>query len=463
MKISKEKKLLVLTDFITINTSTAVLFFIKFKSGLFPSTLDHSYSELLLMMPVIYLFWVIFFHMRDMYRSFYFRSAAEIFLNCLSSLTIGLAIVYMITVELNDPETYFRIPLLIYYFIMISLVAFGRLTFKLTLNKYLRKGIGLRNALVIGYNKSAKKIVREYLKGSLLGLKIVGFIDDDPDNPDYRGIKTIGNFNNFDKLITTEQIREIIISIESKDPLLINKIILKSKDRNVFYKVVPSLNDIISGNVRTYELFNFTLLELFPDILSPFQRFLKRSMDMIASFILLVISLPIMIISAIIIKFDSPGRIIYTQKRVGKDFKEFTVYKFRSMRQDAEAKTGAVWATKNDPRITKFGNFMRKTRIDELPQLINVLLGNMSFVGPRPERKIFVDKFIKNIPFYYKRLHVKPGLTGWAQVKHKYDESVEDVKEKLKYDLFYIENLSLKLDFIILLHTIKVVVNFRGH
>lgn len=401
--------------------------------------------------------------MRDMYRSFYFRSAVEIFLNCVSTLTIGIALVYLITIDLNNPETYFRSTLIIYYMSLIAFVAFGRLSFKLGLNRYLRKGIGLRNALIIGYNKSAKKIVREYLKGSLLGLKIVGFIDDDIDNPEYRGIKTIGNFNNFDKLISSMQIREIIISVEAKDPLLINRIILKSKDKHVFYKVVPSLNDIISGNVRTFELFNFTLLELFPDILSPFQRFLKRAMDVLASFMLLVVSFPVMIISAIVIKIDSPGNIIYHQKRVGKDFKEFTVYKFRSMRKNAEAKTGAVWATKNDPRITKFGNFMRKTRIDELPQLFNVLLGNMSFVGPRPERKVFVDEFIKTIPFYYKRLHVKPGLTGWAQVKHKYDETVEDVKEKLKYDLFYIENLSLKLDFVILLHTIKVVINFRGH
>ena len=463
MKISKERKLLVVADIITVNLSTFTLFFLKFKSGLFQSTMEHSYTELLLIMPIIYFFWMTLFHMRDMYRSFYFRSAIEIFLHCMSTLTIGVAIVYLTTIELNNPETYFRFTLLIYYFFLVIFVAAGRLSFKLILNRYLRRGIGLRNALIIGYNKSAKKIVREYLKGSLLGLKIVGFIDDDPDNPEYRSIKTIGNFDNFDKLITKKQIREIIISVESKDPLLINKIILKSKDRNVFYKVVPSLNDIISGNVRTFELFNFTLLELFPDILSPFRRFLKRSIDLIASFILLLISFPIMIVSAIIIKIDSPGNIIYHQKRVGKDFEEFTVFKFRSMRQDAELKTGAVWATKNDPRITKFGNFMRKTRIDELPQLFNVLIGNMSFVGPRPERKIFVDKFIKNIPFYYKRLNVKPGLTGWAQVKHKYDETVEDVKEKLKYDLFYIENLSLKLDLIIILHTVKTVINFRGH
>jgi exopolysaccharide biosynthesis polyprenyl glycosylphosphotransferase len=178
--------------------------------------------------------------------------------------------------------------------------------------------------------------------------------------------------------------------------------------------------------------------------------------------IVLVAGLPLWILIAILIKIDSRGPVIYKQERVGKDGKIFTLYKFRSMYENAEALTGPTWATKNDPRVTRFGKILRKLHLDEIPQFVNVLKGDMSLIGPRPERPVFVEKLSKEIPLYRRRLKVKPGITGWAQVKYKYDESIEDVKKKLQYDLFYIENMSLRMDLKIIAYTILHILSGRG-
>ena len=194
---------------------------------------------------------------------------------------------------------------------------------------------------------------------------------------------------------------------------------------------------------------------------SQIQNNIKRVFDIIMAIIIGVMTLPVMAVAAIIVRLESPGPIIYSQDRVGENGKEFKVHKFRSMRNDAE-KDGAKWAQVNDPRVTKFGNFMRKTRIDELPQLINVLKGEMSFIGPRPERMVFIKELEKEIPYYNLRHMVKPGLTGWAQVMYPYGASVEDTRRKLEYDLYYIKHHSLYLDMMIMFMTFKTVVFGKG-
>jgi exopolysaccharide biosynthesis polyprenyl glycosylphosphotransferase len=188
----------------------------------------------------------------------------------------------------------------------------------------------------------------------------------------------------------------------------------------------------------------------------------KRVLDVVLSLLLLVCAAPVMALTAIIIKLETPGRAIFSQERVGLLGKRFTVYKFRSMRQDAERKTGPTWAKENDDRITRFGRFLRKSRLDELPQVWNVLRGDMSFIGPRPERPYFVDLLKSKIRYYDLRHYVKPGITGWAQVMYPYGASVEDSYRKLQYDLYYAKNISLQLDLLILLKTIKVVASGQG-
>jgi exopolysaccharide biosynthesis polyprenyl glycosylphosphotransferase len=187
----------------------------------------------------------------------------------------------------------------------------------------------------------------------------------------------------------------------------------------------------------------------------------KRAMDIIIAFGLLILSSPIFFLAAIGVKLDSKGPIFYSQERVGLYGRRFMVHKFRTMKVDAE-KNGAQWATKNDPRITRIGLFLRRARIDELPQLLCVLKGDMSMVGPRPERAVFIEQLREQVPFYISRLKIKPGLTGWAQVRHHYDTSIEDVQKKLQYDMYYYENMSLLLDIQILFRTIYVVITGKG-
>jgi len=191
-------------------------------------------------------------------------------------------------------------------------------------------------------------------------------------------------------------------------------------------------------------------------------RLIKPFLETFIALLLFLLSVPAIVIVVMLLKIDSSGRIFYTQERLGKDGKKFTIIKFRTMIENAESLTGAVYAADNDPRITKIGRFLRKWRLDEIPQLLNIIKGDMSLVGPRPERHVFIKDFEEKIPFYTQRLAVRPGLTGWAQVKYPYASSIEQTEEKLQYDLYYIKNMTFLLDCVVLFKTIKVVLFGSG-
>jgi exopolysaccharide biosynthesis polyprenyl glycosylphosphotransferase len=230
----------------------------------------------------------------------------------------------------------------------------------------------------------------------------------------------------------------------------------------VSLKLVPDFYTLIGGMARTEHMYGIPLIEVLPEPMQPWEVTLKRLFDLAVSAVILIVGFPIWALIGLAVQFTSPGPMIYSQTRVGEKGRTFTMLKYRTMKVDAEQDTGPVWASHDDPRYTGLGKWLRKWRLDEIPQLINVFKGDMSLVGPRPERPYFVEKLAREIPLYNRRHRVKPGITGWAQVKWKYDTSLDDVRQKVKYDLFYIENMSLQRDLQILFRTVYTAIRGSG-
>lgn len=274
-------------------------------------------------------------------------------------------------------------------------------------------------------------------------------------------VPVLGVVDDLAKLVEKEKIREVLVALDSSDHDRLLDIIGRCNGNNVGIKIIPDLYDIISGQARTNAIHGFPLIEISPELMPAWEEFAKRALDLCVSVVVLILGFPIWTLTAVAIKLETPGPIFYRQERVGRDGRHFEMIKFRSMRNDAE-KHGARWASKKDPRVTRVGRLLRQLHLDEVPQVLNVLKGEMSLIGPRPERPVFVEKLSREIPHYTRRLKVRPGVTGWAQVKLRYDETIEDVRKKVQYDLFYIENMSLRMDFKIILYTVFHVMLGRG-
>jgi len=273
----------------------------------------------------------------------------------------------------------------------------------------------------------------------------------------------LGRYEQIAPLVRERGVSDIIIAVEFESHQGILDIIDNCIGLPVNLKIVPDLYDIASGHIKTQEITGFPLVDLLPEALSPSQRHIKRALDIVISLAVILVFWPVWVLIAMLIRLDSNGPIFFAQERVGKDGSIFTMIKFRSMVRDAEKRTGPVWAEKDDYRITRVGRAIRKYRLDEVPQFINILRGEMSLVGPRPERPYFVEQLKHQVPLYTKRLKIRPGITGWAQTRHKYDTSLDDVREKMKYDLYYLRNMSLMLDLKIILETAAVMIKGKGY
>lgn len=348
--------------------------------------------------------------------------------------------------------------------LLLALAAFGIFQF-IWHNRYallLRIPGVAQKVMILGVGAPAKQLEKS-LEESQHNFVLTGFIQPAGESavldPSARILGTM------DTLVDTalrEKVNRIIVSMSERRGVLPVRDILKCKLNGIAVVDGLSFYEEITGKLAIENINPSWFIFSNGFRLTPFMHFYKRAFDLVFAALGLLLTLPLLPLLALAIRLESPGPVLFRQLRVGENERPFLLYKFRSMRQDAESATGAVWAQVNDPRVTRLGKFLRKSRLDEIPQLLNVLKGDMSFVGPRPERPEFIEKLKEKIPYYGSRHCVKPGVTGWAQVRYPYGASEADALEKLRYDLYYIKNYSLSLDFLIILETVKVVLGGKG-
>jgi exopolysaccharide biosynthesis polyprenyl glycosylphosphotransferase len=455
----------VLTDFVTLNAAWYLYFLFRVHSGVAAVSTD---VDLWLPMLLIYAYWCLVFIFFGLYRSWHAASRTDEFATIFKTISIGCLLLFFI-VFIDDTNVEIRggarTLMLAYWGIMLVTVGAGRIVYRSTRKRLLLQGIGLRNAVIVGWNPKGKTLHDLLVQHPALGYRVVGFVkvDKRKSTSTHHGVGVIGNLDSLANIIDQYAVKDVMISLETSDHDKLLDIISRVNGKEVSLKIQPDMYDIISGQARTNQLYGVPLIEIMPRIMQPWEESAKRVVDITVSLLVLIVSAPLWMVIGIAIKLDSPGPIVYSQERVGKNEKLFKMHKFRSMRADAETASGPVWAPKNDTRVTTIGKFLRKTRLDEIPQFVNVLDGEMSLVGPRPERPFFVEKLAKEIPLYKRRLTVRPGITGWAQIKQGYDTSIDDVRSKVRYDLFYIENMSFRMDIKILLTTLYVMVAGKGN
>ena len=416
---------------------------------------------------MIAVFWTVLYMLIGEYQDIFRKSRLAEIIRLARVSVIGAVIIFFVLLlddeGVKNYQLYYK-TITAYFVLHFSITAVLRIWAVTTVQKLVYSGVISFNTLLVGSNALARDTYHELQRtGRHLGLKLVGFapVGDTIDPQLAEELPARGSYLRLPALIRVLKIEQVVITIEPSEHRMIQQILTLLEGTPARVSILPDLYQMLLGSVKVNHLFGTPLIEIKHDLLPLWQQVTKRLFDVVLSVLFLLFAWPVYAFTAIMVKLSSSGPVFYSQERVGRYGVPFRIYKFRSMYVDAE-KMGPALSSDYDPRITPWGRFMRKVRLDELPQFWNVLKGDMSLVGPRPERQFFIDQIVRVAP-HYRHLHrVRPGLTSLGQVKYGYAETVPQMVERLKFDILYIENMSLAMDFRVFLYTLKIIVEGRG-
>lgn len=427
-----------------------------------PLQFDENFFYGLLFIPM---FWVALYIIAGQYTEIYRKHRLKEFAQTLLMSIIGVVVIFFVLLlddQIVSYKNYYQSVLVLFAAHFGITVGFRLFLTTRTVKKVHAGKIGF-NTLIVGGNERALELYDEIagLKKNP-GFRFLGFLQvNGKDTLLEKHLRNLGKFHRLPELIKNKNIEEVILAVESSDHKELGAIMNLLEGESVKIKIIPDVYDILSGSVKMTSIFGAPLIAIDQDIMPAWQFSIKRVVDILASLFALMILSPVILTLMILVKISSPGGVFFTQERIGKKGKPFRIIKFRTMVKDAE-KDGPQLSSTSDSRITPIGKFLRKTRLDEIPQFFNVLKGEMALVGPRPERQFYIDKIMERAPHYKHLQKVRPGITSWGQVKYGYAENVDQMVQRLKYDLLYIENMSLAVDIKILLYTILIVLKGDG-